>query len=468
MKRIFCLLLCAGIFFGISSEIFSARAASRTSWAIEPTRSYDDVEYFENDTYVFSENGKKGLVNSKGEVLAEAKYDDFFRCSCGAVFTDAERKKALILSDGYTVVSESEATAHPDYYGFYAYSDEKILIVSVGDKTTAKNAPTDGALTFEKVTLYTDRKNGGYDPSKTAYSGVFGYRTSDGEVFFDGTLEGAVGFENGLAAIKKDGKWAYIDETGKMLTDFVYSDTKVPNHLHDEAAVYLISEGFIPVCRDGKWGYIDRNGKELTDFIYEKTTPVCGSRAWVKSNGKWGILDLSKVALPVEKLTVLGFLSDSGIYVGKSLAINYAVEPASAEVFWKSSDENVVTVSSDGTATFISVGTAVVSAVDAEGNVLSNLAVEVKEPPSGNDGSLSKDTRNTLFFVLGTVFGVLFLVCAAMLAVSYGRNRKNIKEKTDDADAPSDAETSSERTAESAADKKQDPSDVSVTDEENQ
>ena len=55
-----------------------------------------------------------------------------------------------------------------------------------------------------------------------------------------------------------------------------------------------------------------------------------------------------------------------------------------------------------------------------------------------------------------------------MLAVSYGRNRKNIKEKTDDADAPFDAETSSERTAESAADKKQDPSDVSVTDEENQ
>lgn len=93
MKRIFCLLLCAGIFFGISSEIFSVRAASRTSWAIEPTLSYDDVEYFENDTYVFSENGKKGLVNSKGEVLAEAKYDDFFRCSCGAVFPDAERKK---------------------------------------------------------------------------------------------------------------------------------------------------------------------------------------------------------------------------------------------------------------------------------------------------------------------------------------------------------------------------------------
>ena len=44
MKRIFCLLLCAGILFGISSEIFSVRAASRTSWAIEPTLSYDDVE----------------------------------------------------------------------------------------------------------------------------------------------------------------------------------------------------------------------------------------------------------------------------------------------------------------------------------------------------------------------------------------------------------------------------------------
>lgn len=423
MRKNIAVFICLVLFIGVFSGFCPVSAASSVSWAVEPTLGYEDVEYFENGTYVFTENGKKGLVNSEGKILIDAKYDDFFRCSCGVVFTDSERKNALTLADDYTVSLESEAAAHPDYYGFYAYFNDKIVIVSVGDRTTAKTAPeTDGALTFEQVSLVLDKKKGGYDSSKIGHSGIFGYRTSDGTVVFDGTLESAVGFEDGIAAIKRNGKWAYIDENGNALTDFVYSDTKVPNRLHDNASVYLISEGFIPVCRDGKWGWLDKNGKEAVACEYEKTTPVYGSRAWVKQDGKWGILDLSKVSLPVENLTLLGFLSDSGLYVGKSLSIRYVVEPASAEIFWKSSDENIVTVSADGTASFVSVGKATVSACDADGNVLETLEIEVKERPADAENSASKESLNRLFFILFAVFAVIGLLCAGIFI--FARSRK--------------------------------------------
>ncbi len=448
MRKSITVFICLIFLLGLFSGFYPVSAASSVSWAVEPTLDYEDVEYFENGTYVFTENGKKGLVNSEGKILIDAKYDDFFRCSCGVVFTDTERKNALTLADDYTVSLESEATAHPDYYGFYAYFNDKIVIVSVGDRTTAKTASeTDGALTFEQVSLVPDKKKGGYDSSKIGRSGIFGYRTSGGTVVFDGTLESAVGFENGIAAIKKDGKWAYIDENGNALTDFVYSDTKVPNRLHDTASVYLISEGFIPACRDGKWGWLDKNGKEVVACEYEKTTPVYGSRAWVNQDGKWGILDLSKVALPVEHLTLLGFLSDSGLYVGKSLSIRYVVDPASAEIFWKSSDENIVTVSTDGTAYFVSVGKATVSACDADGNILETLDVEVKERPVATENGVSKESLNRLFFILFAVFAVIGLLCAGTFI--FARSRK-ISANAESEEQPISNDSETEKDAESA------------------
>ena len=140
MRKSITVFICLIFLLGLFSGFYPVSAASSVSWAVEPTLDYEDVEYFENGTYVFTENGKNGLVNSEGKILIDAKYDDFFRCSCGVVFTDAERKNALTLADDYTVSLESEAAAHPDYYGFYAYFNDKIVIVSVGDRTTAKTA----------------------------------------------------------------------------------------------------------------------------------------------------------------------------------------------------------------------------------------------------------------------------------------------------------------------------------------
>ncbi len=433
MKRIKTIIVCLCLTFSVClTGILNSHAKSAVSWATEPSYDWENVEYFENGTYVFTENGKKGLVDYNGKILIEAKYEDFFCCSCGVVFTDSARKNCLTLADDYTVSSEGEAEGHADHYGFYAYFDGKPVVVSVGNRVTAKEVPEkDGAITFEGVSLTADKKKGGYDASKIKYTGVFGYRTSDGTIVFDGTLSGAVGFENGLGAIKKDGKWAYIDDDGQLLTDFLYSDTKVSNHLHDNNDVYLESEGFIPVCKDEKWGWIDNRGNEVVSAEYDKTTPVYESHAWTCENGKWGILDLSKVVLPVENLTVLGFLSDNGLYVGKSLRIRYTVEPASAEIFWKSSDENTVTVSSDGTATFISVGTAEISACDSEGNVLEKIKVSVENPPVDDNKGISDERLNKLFFILGIVFGIIGIICIALITVIVRKSKKQTVEKTD-------------------------------------
>jgi len=52
------------------------------------------------------------------------------------------------------------------------------------------------------------------------------------------------------------------------------------------------SEGLARVKKDGKWGFIDQSGKTLIPFIYEDATSVYDGLAWVKQEGFWGVLQV--------------------------------------------------------------------------------------------------------------------------------------------------------------------------------
>ena len=57
--------------------------------------------------------------------------------------------------------------------------------------------------------------------------------------------------------MKKDGKWGYIDPTGKEVVPCQY----------DGAGSF--SDGLAHVKKDGKWGLIDPNGKEAIPCEYD-------------------------------------------------------------------------------------------------------------------------------------------------------------------------------------------------------
>ena len=53
------------------------------------------------------------------------------------------------------------------------------------------------------------------------------------------------------------------------------------------------NEGYCPVKKAGRWGYVDQNGKEVTDFIFQDAGIVNNGKAWVKWNDHYGIIDMS-------------------------------------------------------------------------------------------------------------------------------------------------------------------------------
>ncbi|MBR0129171.1 MAG: WG repeat-containing protein, partial [Neisseriaceae bacterium] len=120
-------------------------------------------------------------------------------------------------------------------------------------------------------------------------------------------------FYSGLAAVKKDGKWGFIDKTGKEIVALQYDDAC---DFNQELAA---------VQKDGKWGFVDKTGKERTAMIYETIWPLHQGYFAVQQditnwNGgvyRWGIVDnfALEVAPAIQRNNdFISFSPDEGLF----------------------------------------------------------------------------------------------------------------------------------------------------------
>lgn len=58
---------------------------------------------------------------------------------------------------------------------------------------------------------------------------------------------------------------------------------------------YGFYEGLAPVKKDGKWGYINKKGKLVVDCVFDKATPITDGKAWVTYNGRTGRLNIQNM-----------------------------------------------------------------------------------------------------------------------------------------------------------------------------
>ena len=68
-------------------------------------------------------------------------------------------------------------------------------------------------------------------------------------------------------------------------------------------------EGYAPVKINGKWAYIDEEGRQVTEAVFTYASMINGGRAFVEYNGLYGVLDLAntlKQNIPVNDETCSG------------------------------------------------------------------------------------------------------------------------------------------------------------------
>jgi hypothetical protein len=162
-------------------------------------------------------------------------------------------------------------------------------------------------------------------------------------------------FSDGLAAISVDGKWGYLDATGKMVISPVYSrahkfmdstaivkdDTykiidvtgKVLADLKQYDSVDDYGEGLFGVSKGKKSGYVDKTGKLIIPMSFTSVYKFSEGLAFVKKGDKMFFIDktgktvfalkcdemyavkFSEGLCPIEKDNKMGYIDKTGTIV---------------------------------------------------------------------------------------------------------------------------------------------------------
>lgn len=140
-------------------------------------------------------------------------------------------------------------------------------------------------------------------------NGKYGYIDKTGKVVIKPQFENTMGFNEGLAATKLGGKYGYIDTKGTWVIKpqfeftYMFSDglamvkfgkqsawidktgkIVIPAQDFEETAIGF-KEGRLAVKKDGKWGYIDKTGKLVIDAKFEEAKEFSGGVAQVATEG---------------------------------------------------------------------------------------------------------------------------------------------------------------------------------------
>lgn len=127
------------------------------------------------------------------------------------------------------------------------------------------------------------------------FIGSFAQRSSDNP--YDKVED----YSEGLARVKLDGKYGYINLSKREVIEVKYTDA------HD------FSNGLAAVSENGKtWGYINSSGKKVIDFKLDDVKDFDTKYACAKKNGKWGIVDKYGNTVVPFKYDESFYLNDNG------------------------------------------------------------------------------------------------------------------------------------------------------------
>ncbi|MDR1056954.1 MAG: WG repeat-containing protein [Prevotellaceae bacterium] len=179
------------------------------------------------------------------------------------------------------------------------------------------------------ISIRHDASSGKYDGferfseglARVSLNGKYGYIDKTGKRVIPLKYQEAGDFHEGLALVKLDGKCGYIDKAGNAVVPFKYDKVRdnydrLLGDFHEGLACVSLdgkygyvdktggeviplkyryghdfSEGMAAVNLDGKCGYIDKTGGEVIPFKYDYADNFSEGLAMVKSDGKCGYID---------------------------------------------------------------------------------------------------------------------------------------------------------------------------------
>ncbi|SJZ78453.1 WG containing repeat-containing protein [Chitinophaga eiseniae] len=238
----------------------------------------------EKNMLIVSSNGKKGLVNEKGQWVLKPEYDTL-----------------EVRFNTYLAVYRQGKMTYADTWG-------KLLV----------------PLQFEQVGILDDDR---YDVKQQGKWGIYDVRRQQlviPAVYDEFDYCGGCGRKSDYLYAKKNGRWGIISAANEELVPFAFDHShsrmrsdewvcsfrqngkdvvvNIPRKKVYGEPLYsqmeVIGDGMLKLQKDGHFGLINRQGEQVLDFVYDDISDPYGQFAsgpflTIRKEGKTGIVDMN-------------------------------------------------------------------------------------------------------------------------------------------------------------------------------
>ncbi|MBT1687559.1 WG repeat-containing protein [Dawidia soli] len=271
------------------------RQGGKYSWTLIDTtgtrrssKSYDNIDRFDGTYFVVRARGYAGTMDLAGREVVPCTYD--------SVLQTKDNLLVVKFRGQYGIINQREEwIVTPRLSKLFLLGHDRYI-----EQTTRTRflKSLDGNVIYfteNPLTYYPD-----YIlellPSGTLWKIDMNGRIADRRVFPSESLEKIYEESEGLRAIRKNGKYGFIDNLGRLRIANRYEGVK------------QFSEGLAPAMIRGHWGFINHDDQIAIQPVYDEVSGFQNGFALVKQKGLTGIVDKTgRLLLPAryEDITVL-------------------------------------------------------------------------------------------------------------------------------------------------------------------
>lgn len=128
-------------------------------------------------------------------------------------------------------------------------------------------------------------------------------------------------FFNGTILVKNDNHCSLLDKQGKELASFL------------DISFYY-SDGLLAFKDNGKYGYMDLTGKVIIPALYDNINPFTGGLGGVRLNGYWGFVDKTNKMIIAPQFDSIGIFNNGLCNVSKD-GVEYYIDTKGKKAFEK-------------------------------------------------------------------------------------------------------------------------------------
>ena len=219
-----------------------------------------------DELFKFKINELYGLVTSKGNIILQNKYNGIGNfednLACVQVIVPSDDRYEQKKLYGYVDSSGNEIL--PPSYEFIGKRNNKYSVVMKNnlwgifciENHHLKIIPNAAFLGPCMDNLCKINVGGIYDKgSKETTGGLWGYVSVDGQIVIEPTYEQAYGFSEGIAAVKLNKKWGFINSEGIFVVPCEYDEVESS-----------FKDGKGELVKDGEVFVFDKKGSQIETY----------------------------------------------------------------------------------------------------------------------------------------------------------------------------------------------------------